>query len=48
MTDPGARLTAAKRDAFLELSITARLACLDDAGWPYNVPVWHHWDGERF
>jgi hypothetical protein len=47
-SDPGARLTSHERDAFLHQGITARLACLDARGWPYSVPLWHHWDGERF
>jgi hypothetical protein len=23
-----------------------RLACLDETGWPYVVPVWHEWTGD--
>ena len=34
--------------AFLEEPHIARLACLDDAGWPYIVPCWQEWDGESF
>ena len=26
----------------------ARLACLDDEGWPHVVPCWHEWDGSSF
>ena len=48
MIDAGAPLTRDERDAFLRLGVTARLACLDAEGWPYVVPVWHHWDGEQF
>ena len=48
MTDPGFRLTANELADFLALGITARLACLDSDAWPYNVPVWHQWDGEHF
>jgi nitroimidazol reductase NimA-like FMN-containing flavoprotein (pyridoxamine 5'-phosphate oxidase superfamily) len=48
MTDLGARLNRTELDAFLHRGIVARLACLDAAGWPYNVPIWHQWDGERF
>lgn len=33
---------------FLELPLIARLACLDDDGWPYVVPCWHEWDGASF
>lgn len=47
-SDPGAPLTPQELDAFLHQGITARLACLDPRGWPYAVPLWHHWDGERF
>ncbi|MSW81937.1 MAG: hypothetical protein F2840_12405, partial [Actinobacteria bacterium] len=35
-------------DAFLAEGKVARLACLDDKGWPYVVPCWHEWDGESF
>jgi hypothetical protein len=35
-------------DRFLSESHLARLACLDDEGWPYVVPTWHEWDGRRF
>ena len=34
--------------AFLGEGRIARLACLDDQGWPYVVPCWHEWDGEGF
>jgi hypothetical protein len=33
---------------FLQAPIFARLATLDDEGWPYVVPVWHEWSGNRF
>lgn len=33
-------------DAFLAEGTIARLACLDEKGWPYVVPCWHEWDGE--
>jgi nitroimidazol reductase NimA-like FMN-containing flavoprotein (pyridoxamine 5'-phosphate oxidase superfamily) len=46
--DIGTKLTANELDAYLERGITARMACLDERGWPYVVPVWHQWDGERF
>jgi nitroimidazol reductase NimA-like FMN-containing flavoprotein (pyridoxamine 5'-phosphate oxidase superfamily) len=46
--DIGANLTPSELDAYLERGLTARLACLDERGWPYVVPVWHQWDGERF
>jgi nitroimidazol reductase NimA-like FMN-containing flavoprotein (pyridoxamine 5'-phosphate oxidase superfamily) len=44
----GRPLDADERDAFLEGGLLARLACLDDRGWPYIVPVWFDWDGDRF
>jgi len=25
-----------------------KLACLDDKGWPYIVPIWYQWNGEAF
>jgi nitroimidazol reductase NimA-like FMN-containing flavoprotein (pyridoxamine 5'-phosphate oxidase superfamily) len=33
---------------FLEEPHIARLACVDDKGWPYVVPCWQEWDGESF
>lgn len=42
------RLAADELDAFLAEGHIARLACLDRAGWPYVVPVWHEWDGRGF
>lgn len=44
----GAPLKSADLEAFLASGLMARLACLDDEGWPYNVPVWFEWDGDRF
>jgi Pyridoxamine 5'-phosphate oxidase len=35
-------------DAFLGEGRIARLACIDDEGWPYVVPCWQEWDGEGF
>jgi PPOX class probable F420-dependent enzyme len=32
-------------DALLREPIVARLATIDDAGYPYIVPVWTEWDG---
>ncbi|CAN5793769.1 hypothetical protein BH23CHL4_BH23CHL4_27130 [soil metagenome] len=46
--DNGARLSPQELEIYLQLGLTARLACLDGRGWPYIVPIWHHWDGERF
>lgn len=34
----------AEIDAFLRLGTIARLAVLDERGWPYVQPVWFHWD----
>lgn len=34
--------------AFLTRPLLARLSCLDDAGWPYSVPLWFQWEQERF
>lgn len=33
---------------FLAEPQIARLACLDDEGWPYVVPCWQEWDGSSF
>jgi nitroimidazol reductase NimA-like FMN-containing flavoprotein (pyridoxamine 5'-phosphate oxidase superfamily) len=35
-------------DRFLAEGHIARVACLDENGWPYVVPCWHEWDGEGF
>lgn len=35
-------------DGFLAEGHIARLACLDEEGWPYVVPCWHEWDGSGF
>lgn len=49
MTDStGSPLSQAELAQCLEQPLTAHLACLDDGGRPYIVPVWHEWDGERF
>ena len=34
--------------SFLNEGHLARLACIDDDGWPYVVPCWHEWDGDAF
>ena len=34
--------------AFLARPLLCRLACHDDRGWPYVVPVWYEWDGAGF
>lgn len=40
--------TMARRemDEFLAGNTLARLATLDDAGWPYVQPAWHQWEPE--
>lgn len=47
-TSTGTPLSNNELHAFLTTGTTARLACVDERGWPYVVPVWHQWDGERF
>ena len=43
---PVGQMDQAEIDAFLKEGRVCRLACLDDEGWPYIVPVWfHHSDG---
>ena len=42
------RLNESEMSTFLGEAHLARLACLDDEGWPYVVPCWHEWDGESF
>jgi len=33
-------------DRFLAEPHLARVACLDDKGWPYSIPCWYQWDGK--
>jgi hypothetical protein len=35
-------------NAFLARPLLARLACVDDEGWPYCVPLWFQWEQGRF
>lgn len=42
------RLDNAEIAAFLAEAHIARLACLDDRGWPYVVPCWHEWAQDAF
>jgi PPOX class probable F420-dependent enzyme len=43
---PVGQMDQAQIDAFLKEGRLCRLACLDQDGWPYIVPVWfHHADG---
>jgi PPOX class probable F420-dependent enzyme len=37
----------AEMDDLLAQGIVCRLAVLDEAGWPYVVPVWFEWDPEE-
>jgi nitroimidazol reductase NimA-like FMN-containing flavoprotein (pyridoxamine 5'-phosphate oxidase superfamily) len=40
------RLDREELDRFLGEDHLMRLACLDERGWPYVVPVWHEWDDD--
>jgi len=42
------KFSNAQFDEFLAEGKTARVACLDDKGWPYVVAAWHEWDGSAF
>lgn len=42
------RLQQDEFDSFLAEGHIARLACLDDNGWPYVVPLWYEWDEDGF
>ena len=42
------RLQQDELNDFLGEGHIARLACLDENGWPYVVPLWHEWDGDGF
>ena len=37
------KMSEAEKTAFLKGASICRLGCLDDAGWPYVVPVWHEY-----
>ena len=37
-----------RAERFLSGNAFARVACLDDDGNPYVVPLWYSWDGEGF
>ncbi len=39
------KMSQSEIDAFLAEPWLARVACLDDQGWPYVVPCWYQWDG---
>jgi PPOX class probable F420-dependent enzyme len=38
------KLAGNELDTFLEQGIVARVATLDEHGWPYVVPAWFEWD----
>jgi PPOX class probable F420-dependent enzyme len=38
------KLAGAELDAFLARGIVARVATIDDRGWPYVVPAWFEWE----
>src|SRR4051794_37295097 len=40
-------MTDEERDAFLAGNTLARLAVLDNDGWPYVQPVWYQWEPEE-
>jgi general stress protein 26 len=42
------RLAEDEVAAFLQEPVFARLATVDEEGWPYVVPVWHEWSDGRF
>lgn len=42
------RLDEEQLAAFLDEAQVARLACLDDKGWPYVVPCWQEWNDGAF
>lgn len=37
------KLSQEELDAFLAKGNVARLACLDEHGWPYVAPTWYQW-----
>ena len=37
-----------RAERFLSGNAFARVACIDDEGNPYVVPLWYTWDGEGF
>ena len=41
-------LTGEELDAFVREPVVARLAMLDELGYPYVVPVWFEYDGEAY
>lgn len=49
-TRPGreGQMTPDEINAFLAQPLICHLACHDESGWPYVVPVWFEWDGAGF
>ncbi len=41
-------LSPAQRDLFLSQDYLGRLACVQENGHPYTVPLWYEWDGDAF
>ena len=41
-------LEPSELDVFLRGGWLATLSCLKENGYPYSVPVWYHWDQDRF
>ncbi|MBI2911145.1 MAG: pyridoxamine 5'-phosphate oxidase family protein [Chloroflexi bacterium] len=41
-------LSPAQRDLFLSQDHLGRLACVQENGHPYTVPLWFEWDGDSF
>ena len=42
------RLNPEEIAGFLAEPRIARLACIDEDGWPYVIPCWQEWDGKSF
>jgi nitroimidazol reductase NimA-like FMN-containing flavoprotein (pyridoxamine 5'-phosphate oxidase superfamily) len=44
----GGKLDDQELEEFLAEGNVARLACLDESGWPYVVPTWFHYTNEGY
>ena len=42
------KLTPEEIEEFLAGAVVARVATIDENGFPYIIPVWQEWDGEAF
>lgn len=40
------KLAGEELDVFLSSGIVARVATIDERGWPYVVPAWFEWDAD--